>query len=361
MAKLKSDCGILGTGKVALTLAVLAARSGHNIRLWNPEKTPAKDQPPLTETLKELDGRKLPASLTLTTDLSEACKNAALLLVALPGFELRNVIRKVGEHLSGDQVMVHAINAIEFDGESIKRISEMIREETCIRKIGMVAGPFFPEEILTGQPSAMVVASPFKEVVDITRNLMSSANFQLFSSADMTGVELAGAMTDIYAIAGGIASGLGYGLVTRSFITTRALAEMSRLGVVCGAKADTFSGLSGLGTLLVSMAGEKSLSFRLGYKLGKASKAAKAAATGDYSKDVFNSLKAASSFARRMRIQMPILFSVHQILSGKRSPKNMTKKLIAGQVGTEIDVTIDYTALNLPIPTVAPKGGGGKG
>jgi glycerol-3-phosphate dehydrogenase (NAD(P)+) len=358
---MKTTIGVIGAGNTAATLAILAARSGCKVLFFAPDSDKGKRSGNRRTLLERLCKGKVPKQLACLGDLKSICRKSSVIMPLTPSGEFPELIRSLGDFLSGDQIIVHAARGIDFDGESITRMSQIIARQSCVRKIGVLAGPFFHEEILAGQPAALVIASAFHEVVDATREIFDGAGIQLFSGDDVAGAELGSAMSDIYAVAGGIASALGFGAGTQAFIATRGLAEMSRFGVVCGAKATTFSGLSGLGALMASISNENSAAFQLGVKLGRQRKRQVSLLKDLDTHEMLSTLRAAEGFARKKQIQMPILFSVHKVLSGKRSAAQTTKVLVAGQAGTEADLTLDHMALNLPIPTTAPKGGRGKG
>lgn len=346
-----ADIGILGSSGIARTLAVLAARSGRRVRLWSPAEKPAGG------------GKRseaLPKSVQVTHDLEEASRDTPLLIVSVATPEIRGLIRKMGDFLTGDQIIVHTARGIEDNGDRIVRAGEMIGAESCVKKIGVIAGPYFPEEILGGQPAAMVVASAFREVIQAARSAFASGSFQLFSSSDTAGVELGRALNGIYTVAGGIGEGLGYGTITRSFIISRGLAEMARFGAVGGAKAATFSGLSGLGDLIANLTQERSAAFRLGCRLGKGEKISKASWDDEDVRDLPNTIRAAASFTKRLRVSMPLLFSVYNIIEGKRTAKASVEKLMSGEAGQESEFTFDQSLKDLPIPATKPQGGLGK-
>jgi glycerol-3-phosphate dehydrogenase (NAD(P)+) len=353
MAK-KTAIGIIGGTSTAATFAILAARAGRTVKLLPTTGLTKKK-------LETLHGGELPKELELVGRVEAACEGIPWLLLAVPGFEIAERVAELGPCLQGDQMIVHTARSFSFDGEQIRRPGQEIVKQTCVRKIGCLSGPFFPDDFFRGQPAAMAIASGFGEVIAASRDALHGSNVMLFHSKDLIGVELAGPFADIYAMAGGMAAGLGYGSVTAAFVVSRGLAEMARFGVACGAKPGTFSGLSGLGALHAALTDNRSAAYQLGLKLGKGPATAKKLATGANTREILASLEAATAFARKVGIPMPILFTVASIVSGKRSAKKATAALMAGTAGAEADVTIDPSMQAFPAPAIAPKGGAGKG
>jgi glycerol-3-phosphate dehydrogenase (NAD(P)+) len=349
------ELAVIGSNNFARALSVLAAKANTGVILCGEGTNGAKAKP-----LNSKDLITLPRSVKISHDLEEACNSAPLLVLATPSLNIRRVVRSIGDHLTGDQMIVHSTKGLEFSDGKLKRMSEVIAEECCVRKIGVISGPNFVGEMAAGQPSATVVGAAFGEVVSTVQKTFTTKYFQVFGNNDIAGVELGGSLKRAYAIACGIARQFGYGPSIYALIASRGLAEMSRIGSSIGARPATFAGLSGIGDLFASVASEQSPGFQFGLALGRGLKTAAALKTVYDGFEGVSTVAAACRHARKKRIATPILFGVNDIIEGKRSAKDTVKRLIALDAGNELDRTIDSAMVTGQVLITMPKGGEGK-
>ena len=209
----------------------------------------------------------LAAGIEPTDDMAEAVGGARLVLAVVPSAAARLVIRELGAVVLADQIVVHATKGLEL--ETGWTLSRIVREETAIRKLGVLSGPNIAPEILAGLPAATVVASDYPEVVEVTQRALTRPRFRVYANDDVVGVELGGALKNIIAIASGIVTGLGLGENARSLLMTRGLAEMARFAVHRGARLLTLAGLSGMGDLVVTCASPHSRNYWVGLGLAR--------------------------------------------------------------------------------------------
>jgi len=336
----QADVAVLGGGSWGTILAHLAAHNGQRTALW-------MRNPQACETLnathtnpRYLGETPLAEGITATTELGEAVRGTPVVIFCVPSKASRAVARQAGEFLTGDQVVLSATKGLE--PESFHTVTELLRAETCALKIGAISGPNLAKEIVRGQPSATVVASRFHEVIVRATEALHSSLFRIYGQDDLRGVELAGALKNVIAIACGAAAGLGFGHNVRAMLVTRGLAEIQRLGVKLGADPLTFSGLAGVGDLLVTCGSELSRNFRVGRGVAQGKTLAQVVEElGEVAEGV-NTTHVALALASREEVAMPITEAVKDLLDGKVAAQEILQDLMGRAARYEID--FDYTA-----------------
>jgi len=330
--------GIVGAGRFGTALASVLARAGRRVVVWS--RDPEVVRSIQTERrCPRLPEAPLPAPLEATTDARRLAAEARFILLAVASTDIYERAREVGEVVDGSHLLVHAIGALarssaeEGDGADDVRCSEVVAEATPALRIGALAGPALAVDLVSGQFASMVVASRFDEVLAEGRRLLNvPPALRVYGSHDVIGVELASALSGAYVIALGLADALGVGPGPRAVLITRALAEASRLGIAAGAEARTFSGLAGLGNVLVRApamggGGSPSREYELGRALlgggprGEPSEGARAAVAG-------------VRLARRLGVRMPLLEGLAAVLTGVVSPRDAAR-LAADTVAAE--------------------------
>lgn len=261
------DALVVGGGSFGTALATLLARNHRKVRIWVRREEQAQEINRHHTNKSYFPDLKLPPVLEATTDLGGSIAGVPFVLVAVPSKGFRDVARQVGDHLTGDQVLVHSTKGIEPG--TFKRMSEVLREETCALKIGVISGPSLSEELMAGNPAGATVASHYEEVVKKSQALFSGSPFRLYGGNDVIGTEIGGAFKNIIALLSGAAHGLGFGDNTKALIVTRGLYEMTQYGSALGADPATFSGLAGIGDLMATCSSVLSRNFRTGMRFAK--------------------------------------------------------------------------------------------
>jgi glycerol-3-phosphate dehydrogenase (NAD(P)+) len=309
------DLAILGGGSWGTTLAQLGALAGSRVRFW------LRNRDTVREIRERRTNQRYTGAVTLadtiepTDDLPHAVAGARLVLAVIPSSDARDVIQALGAVVRADQLVVHATKGLELGtGRTISRI---LREETAIRKLGVLSGPNIAPEILAGLPAATVVASRYPEVIEVAQAAFTTPRFRVYANDDVVGVELGGALKNIVAIASGIVSGLRLGDNARSLLMTRGLAEMARFAVHRGARLLTLAGLSGMGDLVVTCSSTHSRNYRVGLGLAR----------GQALSDILRELGMVAEGVRTTRIvhalaeqeglDMPITAALHRVLEGE--------------------------------------------
>ncbi len=319
--------GIVGAGSFGTALGSVLARSGRRVILWSRD-TAVVAAIQSQRSSPRLPKAPLPAPLEATADPKRLAAEARFIVLAVSSTNVRDRARELGDVLDGSHIVVHAIGALA--APTNERVSEVMAQGLPTLKLGVLAGPALPADLIEGQFSSMVIASVFDEVVAEGRRLLNAPpGLRIYASKDLIGVELASALSGAYTVALGLADGLGIGPGPRAVLITRAVAEASRLGVAAGAEARTFAGLAGLGNLLVRSAGDRSADYLLGRRLADGIVTADSART-----EGARAALAGIELASTLRTRMPMLQGVAAVLSGKLEPKDAAK-LIGDTVAVE--------------------------
>jgi glycerol-3-phosphate dehydrogenase (NAD(P)+) len=314
--------GIVGAGTFGTALGSVLARANRRVVLWSRD-TSVVESIQKSRRCPRLPEAPLPEPLFATADPKRLAAEARFLVLAVSSTDVRDRSRELGDVLDGSHIVVHAIGALASPDN--ERVSEVMSLGLPTLKIGCIAGPALPEDLVTGAFASMVCASAFDEVVSEGRRLLNAPPaLRVYGSRDLAGVELASALAGAYTIALGLCDGLKLGAGPRAVLITRAIAESSRLGTALGADTKTFPGLAGLGNLLVRSASSKAADYLLGKRI------ADGVITADMTRtEGARACAAGDALARKHKIRMPLLSGVAAVLAGKIEPKDAAK--IAGE------------------------------
>jgi glycerol-3-phosphate dehydrogenase (NAD(P)+) len=328
-----SRAAVIGTTSWGTTLAVLLARGGSEVALIARGVAEAEALEAARENKRHRPGLAFPPRLAVTAD-AEAIARAELVVLAVPSASLRANLVRYAPALAPDAAVLSAVKGIEAD--TCLRMSEVIETFGIERaRILALSGPNFAGEIAAGLPAATVVACAEGERARFAQGLLSGPVFRVYTSDDLAGVEMGGALKNVVAIASGLADGLGYGENAKAALITRALAEIARLGVACGAQERTFFGLAGIGDLVLSCESDQSRNRRLGLALakGKSLEAALAAIDGVVEGAV--TARVVPALARRFGVELPICEGLHDVLYAGKSVADAVRDLMARAAGAE--------------------------
>jgi glycerol-3-phosphate dehydrogenase (NAD(P)+) len=315
---------VVGGGAWGTALASHCVRAGLTVRIWirEPELVAAIND--RRENTAFLPGVALPEGMHATSRLEEAIAGAEAILVVVPSEFCREVYRQLGALAAKDTILVSATKGLEIG--TLLRMSELAAAEAPGRPIAVLSGPSFAAEVAAGLPTAVVVASRQMGVAEAVQRPLATRSFRVYSSEDVVGVELGGALKNVIAIATGIVHGLGYGHNTVAALITRGLVEITRLAVAEGARPDTLAGLAGLGDLVLTCTGELSRNRTVGARLGQGLPLSEAAA-GLHPEGVRTTL-AACALAERRAIEMPIARQMKAVLHEGKSPRLAADELM---------------------------------
>ncbi len=327
------DVVVIGGGAFGSTLASILAAQGKKIALWVRSTEQANEINSQHSNGKYLGSSPLDASLTAITDLQEAVKSAPALLLAIPTQSIREIARKVGDHVSGDQIIVHAAKGLELG--TYARVSDILREETCVRKIGVLSGPNLAKEMILGQPAGVVVASAYPEVSKVFQELYFGSLLRVYRGSDVVGTEIAGAFKNIVAFMVGIAHGMGYLDNTKALLITRGLHEMVRFGVASGGEPETFSGLSGVGDLMATCYSPFSRNRQVGERVGRGENWREIVKTFGSVVEGITTTKAVFERAQELKINLPLVSGLYSVLYKDQSLKDLADYLMHLPAATE--------------------------
>jgi glycerol-3-phosphate dehydrogenase (NAD(P)+) len=315
---------VVGGGAWGTALACQCARAGLPVRLWALEPEVAQAIQERRENPLYLPGEPLPEGLRATCRLEEAVADAETVLVVVPSEFCRGIYRRIQQSAPAEAILVSATKGLEID--TLQRMSEVAAAEAPGHPVAVLSGPSFALEVARALPTAVVVASADHAVAEAVQKPLSTRSFRVYSSEDVVGVELGGALKNIIAIAAGIVDGLGYGHNTQAALVTRGLAENNRLAVAQGARPDTLAGLAGLGDLVLTCTGGLSRNRTVGARLGQGQPLAQASA-GMHPEGVRTTL-AACALAEKHGIEMPIARQMRAVLHEGKPPRAAVDELM---------------------------------
>jgi glycerol-3-phosphate dehydrogenase (NAD(P)+) len=326
-----SKITIIGAGAWGTALSIILGRKqSHDIRLWVHEKEVCESIAQRRVNEKFLPGQEIPASVTPCNDLAEALEDAAVLVSVMPSQHCRGLFEQMRPHLRRETLIVSATKGLEEN--TLLRMTEVIAlvvNGGPTLRIGALSGPSFAVEAARGDPTAVTIASDDAELAHSVQREFSDASFRVYTNKDPIGVELGGALKNTIAIAAGVSAGLGLGHNSVAALITRGLAEMTRLVIACGGKAETMAGLAGLGDLVLTCTGGLSRNRNVGVELGRGRKLPEilAGMHGMVAEGV-STTTAAVGLARARGIEMPIAEQMHAILHEGKSPREAIYELM---------------------------------
>jgi glycerol-3-phosphate dehydrogenase (NAD(P)+) len=325
--------GIIGAGGWGTAIAKTLSKNGHKIILWTHEEEVAEELTSRHSNSKYLPGIELNESLKSTTDPSRL-KKSDLIVLSVPTQFIRSVFEKYDFPIK-DKILVNLSKGIE-DG-SLMRVSEILSDLKIIDEDNYVvlSGPSHAEEVSRGTPTTVVAASEKIENAKLVQHIFSNEYFRVYTSDDVTGCEIGGALKNVIAIAAGMIDGLGIGDNTKAALITRGLAGMTRLGIALGAKPITFSGLSGLGDLIVTCGSKLSRNRYVGEQIGKGRKLQEILDEMDMVAEGVQTTKSAYDLSQRHKVEMPITAQVYNILFKDTSPLEAMKNLMTRETKHE--------------------------
>jgi glycerol-3-phosphate dehydrogenase (NAD(P)+) len=317
---------VLGAGSWGSALALLLARNGQTVRLWDHCAGHVASLRRDRENRRYLPGFELPASIEAVTDLGAAVEGAREVLVVVPSHGFAEVLRALRDLLSAGSGLAWATKGLE--PSSGRLLHEVAREILGERDLAVISGPSFAGEVARGLPTAVTVASPNAQHARRVAGYLHAERFRAYTSDDIVGVQVGGAAKNVLAIATGIADGLGFGANTRAALITRGLAELIRLGVALGGRRETFIGLAGLGDLVLTCTDDQSRNRRMGLALARGSDVE--AAKREIGQEVEGVITARSvnAIAHRLGVEMPISDQVFGVLYEGVTPDQATDNLL---------------------------------
>ncbi len=329
---------VLGAGSWGTALSVLLNENGHTIRLWEFFPELADEIINKRENARMLPGISIPESILITNDIASALDDAEVVVFVVPTTAVRTTARAATPHIAADPLVVNTGKGIE-QGTTM-RISEILDEELSDRITGhtvTLSGPSHAEEVSRKIPTTVVAASPDMDAARMTQMVFNTETFRVYTNSDQLGVELAGSLKNVIAVAAGVLDGLGFGDNTKGALMTRGLAEISRLGVELGADPMTFAGLSGMGDLITTCISRYSRNRHLGEELGRGKTLDEALAGMVMVAEGVNTIHSAYELAMKTGIEMPITSAMFEVLFEDKKPQQAVLELMTRELKPELE------------------------
>ena len=318
------NIAIIGSGSWGVALATHLARGENNIKIWSFSEE-EKDLINKEKRCKFLPNVTLPENVTCYTEFEEVIKDAEFILHVTPSKFTRDVFKQYKQYVAEKPVIICSKG---FEKESLKTLDEVIKEELPNVRLGVLSGPSHAEEVSVAIPTVLVMASEDEEILKMIQNTFMSPEMRIYTSHDVKGVELGGALKNIIAFCAGVASGIGLGDNTFAALITRGLSELSRLGVILGGEKDTFYGLSGLGDLIVTCLSEHSRNRKAGKLIGQGKTLEEAKKEVGMVIESIDNIEVAYELGRMNNVYIPIIETVYRVIYEKLDPKKAVNELM---------------------------------
>ena len=328
-----ANVGIIGAGSWGTALSVLLYDNGHHVTVWSIDPQEVQMLDVKREHQKKLPGVKLPDDMKITGDLESAVRGKDFLVLAVPSPFTRATAKKMAPYVSEGQIIVDVAKGIEET--TLMTLSQQIEEEIPQADVAVLSGPSHAEEVGRKLPTTCVVGAKTRKTAEYLQSAFISNVFRVYTSPDILGIELGGSLKNVIALAAGMADGLGYGDNTKAALITRGIAEIARLGVKMGGKIQTFTGLTGIGDLIVTCASVHSRNRKAGYLMGQGKTMQEAMDEVQMVVEGVYSAKAAAKLAEKYQVSMPIVAEVNNILFEGKSAAQAVSDLMLRESKSE--------------------------
>ncbi len=327
---MSTEIGIIGAGSWGIALAYLLSKNGHKVVVWSRSESTVEKLRAYHGNEDKLPGVILDDSVEFTSDMENAVADKDLLVIVVPSAHMRETVQKMAPYIKPSeehkQIIVNCTKGIEE--ETLMVMSDVILDEIPGSQVCVLSGPSHAEEVGKGMPTTIVVGAFDKETARYVQNIFMNNFFRVYISPDMLGIEIGAALKNVIALAAGMADGYGLGDNAKAALITRGIAEIGRLGMAMGGKFETFSGLSGIGDLIVTCASMHSRNRRAGILIGQGKSMQEAMDEVKMVVEGVYSAKAALELARRYDVEMPIVETVNEILFEGKAPQDAINDLM---------------------------------
>ena len=332
------NIGVIGAGGWGTALAILLAEKGHRVGLWQLEADQVERVIRTRENAIYLPGVRIPETVRISSELSDIVPDREMVVFAVPCQFARSVARKAGRMIAETSVVVNGAKGIE--NETLKRMSEVLLEEIAglgADRVATLSGPCHAEEVSRKIPTTVVAASTNRSITERIQSAFMSPTFRVYTNTDIIGVELGGALKNVIALASGICDGLGFGDNTKGALLTRGSAEISRLGLTMGARAETFAGLSGMGDLITTCISLHSRNRHVGEEIGKGRSLDRVLREmGGMVAEGVRTTLSAFQLSRKLEVEMPITDQMYKVLFEGKAPQEAVADLMMRDAKPEV-------------------------
>ncbi len=329
------NIAIVGGGNFGTAIANIIARNGYTTHLWMRDREQVAQTLQAGENLRYLPGHALESAVLPTADLGHATQSSSLIFVAVPSAGFASVCQEMAPYISPDDVLISATKGIEPDG--FRLMSQLLGDLTPSEHVGAISGPNLAEEIAEQQYAGTVIATHHQQDATLVQEVMRNDTLRVYANADVYGVELGGALKNIYAIVCGLAAGLEVGQNTIGLLVTRALAEMSRFAVSMGGNPFTFLGLAGVGDLMVTCTSPLSRNHQLGTCIAKGMSLDEASESLGKLAEGVNTLQLVYAKSRELDVYMPLVDGLYQILFEHKGVADVISTLMGNTEGADVE------------------------
>ena len=328
-----ANVGVLGAGSWGTALSVLLSDNGHQVTVWSIDENEVKMLNEKREHELKLPGVKLPDDMVITGDLGSTIRGRDFLVLAVPSPFTRSTAKKMSPFVAEGQIIVDVAKGIEES--TLMTLSRQIEQEIPQADVAVLSGPSHAEEVGRRLPTTCVIGARTRKTAEYLQSMFISNVFRVYTSPDILGIELGGSLKNVIALAAGIADGLGYGDNTKAALITRGIAEIARLGVKMGGKIETFTGLTGIGDLIVTCASVHSRNRKAGYLIGQGMSMQEAMDEVKMVVEGVYSAKAAAKLAQKYEVSVPIVDEVNAVLFEGKSPAEAVNDLMMRESRSE--------------------------
>lgn len=331
---------ILGAGTWGIALAKMLKNTGKQVTVWSALPNEIEELKK-TNIHPKLPNVKLPLGIDYTADLEDALNDKDIIMFAVPSVFVRDTAKKCKNYIKDNQIIVDVAKGIESD--TLMTLTQVINDEinNDTVKYAALSGPTHAEEVSLDMPTTIVSACSDIEVAKLVQDFFSSSFMRVYTNTDIKGIEICGALKNIIALATGISRGLGYGDNATAALITRGLAELSRLGKAVGCSPYTFSGLTGMGDLIVTCTSLHSRNNNAGFLIGQGLSVNEAVKKVGMVVEGINALPAAVKLAKKYGVDMPIIFAVNEVVNGNESPQNAVNSLLNRELKAEVELDFE--------------------
>lgn len=324
---------ILGAGSWGTAIAILLAGKGYDVKLWSAVKSEVDMLRNHREHIDRLPGVILPDNIYIEDNLENACKDNMLIVFAVASPFIRQTAKNASPYIEDGKIIVNVSKGIEEC--TFMTLSQILESEIPQGNICVLSGPSHAEEVSRGIPTTVVVGAKDKETAEKIQDIFMCNNFRVYTSPDIKGIELGGAIKNVIALAAGIIDGLGFGDNTKAALITRGITEIARLGLAMGCRIETFSGLSGIGDLIVTCTSNHSRNHNAGYYIGQGCSVEEALNKVNQVVEGVNSAKAAKDLAKKYNVSMPIVEEINEVLFNSKTASDALKSLLTRAKSSE--------------------------
>ncbi|MCI9248580.1 MAG: NAD(P)H-dependent glycerol-3-phosphate dehydrogenase [Dorea sp.] len=321
-----ANVGIMGAGSWGTALALLLHSNGHQVTVWSISEEEVKMLSEEREHKSKLPGVKIPDDMIFTCDMGKAVKDKDFLVLAVPSPFTRNTARSMKEYVAEGQIIVDVAKGIEES--TLMTLSQQIEQEIPQADVAVLSGPSHAEEVGRGLPTAVVIGAKTEKTAEYLQKMFMNKVFRVYVSPDRLGMELGGSLKNVIALAAGIADGMGYGDNTKAALITRGIAEIAKLGVKMGGAVESFTGLTGIGDLIVTCASVHSRNRKAGYLMGKGKSMQEAMDEVQMVVEGVYSTKAAVKLGKQYDVALPIVNKVNEVLFEGKDPREAVDELM---------------------------------